>query len=558
MIQLRDYQQQAVDACYRYLREKDGNGCIVLPTGSGKSVVLAQICHDAVSLWNGRVLVLTHVQELVEQNAEKIRHFLGRGFVGIYSAGLKQKDMHQPVIAASIQSIYKKAFDFEPFDLVIVDESHLISTSGEGMYLSFLRDAKAVNPTIRFIGCTATPYRTGTGMICGPDNILNEICYEVGIKELIRDGYLCPLRSKASRERLDTSVLHLRGGEFIADEVEDLMDTDARVQAACSEMIDYTQDRRTVLIFAGSIAHGKHIVQILEERHHVECGFVSGDSPDGWRREMIERLKSGSLKYLCNVNVLTTGFDAPNVDCVVLLRPTMSPGLYCQMVGRGCRLHPGKQDCLVLDFGGNILRHGPVDSLRINPVHSQGNGDAPAKECPMCFEVIHAAYTHCPACNYEFPPPQRTQHDTTASAEEVLSGQVSIEDYEVQEVLYNLHTKRGASTDTPRTMRVQYKVGLDTYIPEWICFEHKGFARQKAESWWKQRSDGPVPQDSEMAVFFAENNRLREPIKIMVRSVSGEKFSRITRYQFDNPQANDWQLNQPLPQYVPADDEIPF
>ncbi|MFA5291919.1 MAG: DEAD/DEAH box helicase family protein [Phycisphaerae bacterium] len=558
MIQLRAYQKQAINACYDYMRKSTGNGCIVLPTGSGKSIILAQICHDAVSIWDGRVLVLAHVQELIEQNAGEIKHFLGDNFVGIYSVGLKQKDMHQPVIAASIQSIYRKAFDFEPFDLVIIDESHLIPASGDGMYLSFLRDAKIVNPNIRLIGTTATPYRTGTGMICGPDNILNEVCYEVGIKELIRDGFLCPLRSKASKTRIDTSGLHIRGGEFIANELEDLMDTDTRVKAACSEILEYTQDRKAVLIFAAGVEHGKHIQRIFQEDHNIECGFVSGDSPDGWRRKMIDDFRSGKLKYLCNVNVLTTGFDAPNIDCIAMLRPTMSPGLFYQSVGRGFRLHESKKDCLVLDFGGNILRHGPVDCLRVTDAVVKGNGDAPAKECPECSEIIHAAYARCPVCGYEFPPPEKTKHETTASTEGILSDQASVNEYPVEEVLYNVHAKKGAKAESPRTMRVQYKIGFASYISEWICFEHTGFARQKAENWWKQRSDGVVPDDSDMAVYFATNGRLREPVKITVKSIPGQKFDAIVGYQFEYPQADNWQFDQPEPQYVPANDGIPF
>ena len=228
------------------------------------------------------------------------------------------------------------------------------------------------------------------------------------------------------------------------------------------------------------------------------------------------------------------------------------------MVGRGFRLCAGKQDALVLDFGGNILRHGPVDCLRVTAANVKGDGDAPAKECPQCFEVVHAAYARCPACGFEFPPPKKANHDTTASNEGILSGQVSIEEYAVQDVFYNEHTKKGAEPDAPKSMRVQYKVGLNTYISEWVCFEHTGFARQKAEGWWKQRSDDPVPDDSSLAVHFAENNRLKEPVKITVKSVSGEKFDRIVSYQFDTTAADNWQSDQPEPQYVPADDEIPF
>ena len=520
--------------------------------------MMATICNDAVNLWNGRVLILAHVKELLEQTYNTLTTIAQKLGVGIYSAGLSRRDMHQRVIIAGIQSVYEKAFDFEPFDLVIVDEAHMIKVDGEGMYRRFLQDCEIINPHVRIIGLTATPFRMTTGLICSPDHFLNSICYEVGVKELIVQGYLCPLRSKASKTRLDTSGLHIRCGEFIADEIEDLMDTDTRVQAACSEIIEYTRAKHTVLIFASGIAHGRHIVRVLKEEHNIECGFVSGESPDGWRRQMIDEFRSGKLKYLCNIGVLTTGFDAPNIDCVVLLRPTMSPGLYYQMVGRGFRLHQSKDDCLVLDFGGNIVRHGPVDSLRINPVDSRGDGEAPAKQCPECAEVIHAAYTVCPSCGYEFEPPKRMQHDTTASAEGVLSGQVTVEEYDVQEVLYNVHNKKGADADAPKSMRVQYKVGLNTYIPEWICFEHSGFARKKAELWWKQRSCEPVPDKSDMAVFFAEDNRLKEPIKIIVKSISGQKFDQISSYEFENPEADDWQFNKPVPQYVPADDEIPF
>jgi DNA repair protein RadD len=353
---------------------------------------------------------------------------------------------------------------------------------------------------------------------------------------------------------VDTSSLHLRGGEFLADEVEELMDTDTRVKAACSEIIDYTHDRHAVLIFASGIAHGKHIQRILQDEHRVECGFVSGDSPDGWRRKMIEDFKSGALKYLCNVNVLTTGFDAPHIDCIVLLRPTMSPGLYCQMLGRGLRLHENKTDCLVLDFGGNILRHGPVDALRVTSQESQGEGTAPAKECPECSEVIAAAYARCPQCGYEFPTPDKQKHDTTASSEGVLSDQVTFTEHAVEAVYYNVHAKKKAEPDAPKTLRVQYKIGLGLYVSEWVCFEHEGFARKKAEAWWKLRSAEPVPTTSEEATDIAQSGGLAEPTQIVVKHTPGEKFDRIVNYELSQPVP----MSAPEPEYVPADDDIPF
>ncbi len=306
------------------------------------------------------MLILAHVKELLEQTAEKLRTVCPEVEFGIYSAGLKRRDTEHAVIVAGIQSVYRRACQLDAFDLVLVDEAHLIPLEGEGMYRQFLADAKVINPELRIVGFTATPFRLKTGPICTPEGFLNTICCEVGVRELIVGGYLCPLITKAGINKADFERLHVRAGEFVADEMEALMDEDRLVGAACGETVGYTGDRRGVLIFASGVRHGEHIVRVLAEQHGIECGFVTGETPTKQRDAILNRFRQGELQYLCNVNVLTTGFDAPHIDCVALVRPTLSPGLYYQMVGRGFRLHPGKQNCLVLDFGGNVLRHGPI------------------------------------------------------------------------------------------------------------------------------------------------------------------------------------------------------
>jgi DNA repair protein RadD len=535
-MQLRPYQQEAVEAVYRYLREHDVNPCVVIPTAGGKTPVMASICKDAVGLWQGRVLIVAHVKELLEQAVDKIRQVAPELLlqVGVYSAGLKSRDTDHPIIVAGVQSIYKRALDLGRFDLVIIDEAHMIPADGDGMYRTLLADMKTVNPRLRVIGLTATPFRMATGTICEPDNILNEICYEIGVRELIAQCYLCPLKSKSGKSKVDTSGLHIRGGEFIPLEVENLMDDAALVRSACNEIIEHTQDRRAVLIFASGVNHAMHVQQTLTGLGH-ECGLVTGDTLSLERAETLNKFRSGCLKHLVNVNVLTTGFDAPNIDCVALLRPTMSPGLYYQMVGRGFRLCESKTDCLVLDFGGNIMRHGPVDALRIKP-QENGSGDAPAKECPECNAVIHAAYTKCPDCGYEFPPPERNKHEAKASEAGILSGQVTVTDYEVQEATYSIHHKRNGSPKVDNieaaftarpTMRVDYRIGFRRWQSEWVCFEHTGYARAKAEVWWRQRSSVSVPSTVEEAVDLANAGALCETTKITVRHVTGEKYDRI-------------------------------
>ena len=561
---LRPYQQAAVAAVYDYLRQHDDNPAVVLPTAAGKSWIIAQLVKDAVSQWQGRVLVLAHVKELLEQNADKIRRLCSELPIGVYSAGLNRRDTDKPVIVAGIQSVYKRACELDGFDLVVVDEAHLIPPEGEGMYRTFLTDAKVVNPHLRVIGLTATPFRMKSGMICEPDNILNAICYEIGVKELIRDGYLCPLISKAGVTKADTSGLHVRGGEFVADEVENLMDKDELVESACQEIVEYTRDRQAVLIFASGVKHAEHIQRTIQEKHGHECGFVSGKTPAGMREELLARfrgdasndlLHSPPLKYLVNVGVLTTGFDAPNIDCVAVVRPTMSPGLWYQVVGRGFRLHPNKENCLVLDFGGNALRHGPVDQVCVqNRDSSSVPGAAPAKECPECHALIAAGYSSCPDCGYEFSAREKTNHDGTASSEGVLSGQVTSEQYSVRDVFYGVHTKRGADEDTPRTMRVDYKVGWHEYKSEWVCFEHDGYARWKAEQWWLARSSDAVPDTVQQAVDIANAGGLAPTLAIITRHVAGERFERIVDYQIgEKPEST------PMVEHGSSDaDDIPF
>lgn len=588
MLQLRPYQQEAVDAVYAHLRDRDDNPCIVLPTGTGKSLCIGKIASDAVLQWNGRVLILAHVKELLEQNAGKVKLLCPEIPIGIYSAGLNSKDTDNPVIVAGIQSVYNKACDLGAFDLVIVDEAHLIAPDGDGMYRTFLNDMKVINPHVRVIGLTATPYRLKGGLICQPENILNTVCYEAGVKEMIQQGYLSPLISRSGKKEVNLSGLHVRGGEFINTEIVAAMDKEEVTKAACSEIVELTRDRKAVLIFATSIEHCEHIAERLKVLGH-ECAIVTGDTPAGERSELLDRFKGKSvpadllgnmkppLKYLVNVNVLTTGFDAPNVDCVVLLRPTASPGLLVQMVGRGFRLSPdtGKTNCLVLDYGENILRHGPIDCITVKNKRTGNGGNAPAKKCPECLSLIHAGYSKCPECGFEFPLPETSNLSHKASTAGILSGQASYTEYAVSGVKYSVHEKKGADGSVPRTLRVDYETGFYQYKSEWVCPEHSGYARSKFVKWWLERcADGcDVPESAEEAVRIADAGLLATPVSIRVKTVTGEKFERITSYKFDGrpvmrepgeDDESEWSTNSPADLGVNhdwkpfEDDEIPF
>ena len=544
MYTLRPYQSDAVESVYQHLREKDTNPCVVIPTAGGKSLCIAQVAKDAVTKWNGRVMILAHVKELVEQNAGKLKSICPDLPVGVYSAGLDSRDTQQPVVVAGIQSVYNKIESFKPFDLVMIDEVHMVPPDGEGRYRTFLEAAKRVNPRVRLIGWTATPYRTQGGLICKPENLLNEVCYEIGVKELINRGYISNITARAGKVKADTEGLHIRAGEFVAEDVEKLMGEDRLVTSACQEIVELTRERQACLIFCTSIAHCKKVAAQIAKFSGEECAIVTGDTPDLEREETIRRLRGETvkadlfadkppLKYCCNVSVLTTGTDIPRLDTIALLRPTNSPGLLVQMVGRGFRLSPetGKTECLVLDYGRNIERHGPIDMIRVKEP-GQGGGGPLAKECPNCRTIVNLPVMLCPTCGYQWPrkEPERKAHEANAAKAAILSGEVTIEKFPVKHTIYQVWEKRGAPPDAPKTVRVTYDIDYLTHYSEWLCPEHTGYARRKFEKWWREHAhpDCPMPRTAEEVCEHEFAGMLREVKEITVRFVSGQKYPEIT------------------------------
>lgn len=532
-LSLRYYQREAIDAAYDFLRRRKDNPCIVLPTGAGKTPVMAQLCHDVVSRWNGRVIVLSHVKELIEQTSKTLSEWFPDLNVGVYSAGLNKRDTKSDVLVAGIQSIYKRGLQIagsNPFNIVLVDEAHRIPTEGEGMYRQLLKDLAVASPRIRVIGLTATPYRLKGGYVCGPDHFLNDICYEAGVKELIAKGYLCPLVSKQSVHSVDSDQLGTRNGEFRAEDLSQAFDGDEVVEQACDEIVKRTLERKSIIIFCCDVKHAEHVQQCLHEMTEEQIGLVTGDSSD--RDETIDAFKKGRIRFLVNVNVLTEGFDARQVDCVVLLRSTLSPGLYYQMVGRGLRTHDAKADCLVLDFGGNVLRHGCIDAIQIKS-GTVGSGDKPSKVCEQCQEVVGAGYQICPVCGHEFPQREERgpNHEARSYDTPITTDQIKGIRWEISEVCYYEHVKRGADEGTPRTMRVDYFAKFEKVCSEWVCIEHEGWAREKALQWWSERCGLPMPDTAAEAAQLGQAGAIAAPIAIHTHKLPGEKFTNIIKYE---------------------------
>lgn len=507
---LRDYQAAAVDAMFDWVSRYEGHPLLVVPTGGGKTPIMGAIIRRVLdNAPTARVLVLAHRKELLQQNVTAVTRSIPFTMVGIYSAGLKTKDTEHPVIVAGIQSAARNPYKLGAFDLILVDEAHLVPTDDDTMYRKFLQAMRTMNPDLRLCGLTATPYRLTTGLLHrGKNPIFTDIAYEVSVKDLITQGYLCPLISKATLSKLDTAGVATRGGEFIAGALERAVDKDELTEAIVGEMTRLFADRNKWLVFCAGVAHAEHVATALTAAG-IPAAVVHGELDAGTRAERLEAFKLGRLRALTSMDVLTVGYDEPAIDAIALLRPTQSTGLYVQMVGRGFRLHPSKQNTLVLDFAGNVERFGPVDAIEIREPSKKTDGAAPTKTCPECQEIVYAGVRICPQCGYEFPEPEKPPLFPEASSRPILSIEPEpIDWHDVVDVHYSRHEKEGK---TP-SLRVDYWGGYKILASEWICVEHTGFPRAKAEQWWARRSPERCP--ATVGEALERLDELLEPTKI--------------------------------------------
>lgn len=358
MYKLRPYQQEAVDNTIKYFQKKRDPALIILPTGAGKSLVIAELARIA----KGRVLILAHVKELVEQNYLKYKSY---GLeAGIYSAGLGKKDFKQKAIFGSVQSVARASDDFfNEFSLLVIDECHRVAEEGATQYQEVIQKLRERNPQLCVLGLTATPYRLGMGWIYEYSHIgelktdqkrfFKQCVFELPLNYMIKNKFLTtPVKVDIPVTSYDFSELTEKGRMYTLAEVEELLKNQKRLTPLIiKNIIDITEkfNRQGVMIFSATVKHAEEIMSFLPQD---QARVVLGDTDLSERDEIVEDFKKRKFKYLVNVSVLTTGFDAPHVDVIAILRPTESNSLYQQIVGRGLRLDPGKTDCFILDYTG--------------------------------------------------------------------------------------------------------------------------------------------------------------------------------------------------------------
>ena len=389
---LRDYQSEAVCRTLDYFRKKRDPSLIVLPTGSGKSLVIAELARRA----RGRVLVLAHVKELVEQNHGKYESYGLKA--GVYAAGLNKKEFAYKVIFASIQSVARASEDFfQDFTLLIIDECHRVQMDTDSQYSQVIGKLRECNEKICILGLTATPYRLGlgwiynynsTGFVCTEETRFFKSCiFELPLHKMIKEQYLTPpvtvdipVTCYDFSQVMDFSETPIPPS-YSLEEVERTLKKQRHLTPLIvRNIIDVAEkyDRQGVMIFASTVDHAR---EILEHLPQGQAHLILGETEGQRRDEIISDFKSKQFKYLVNVSVLTTGFDAPHVDVIAILRPTESVSLYQQIIGRGLRLSESKKDCFILDYAGmGYDIYSP--QIRDRKVHP--NSTQVEVSCPQC------------------------------------------------------------------------------------------------------------------------------------------------------------------------------
>lgn len=545
-MKLRPYQQEAINAIYNYWEGGGGNGLVILPTGAGKSLVLAELCRSLLDQCPQiRICCVTHVKELIAQNYQELVKIWPTAPAGIYSASLGKRDTRSKILFCGIQSVWNKTALLGGFNLIIVDECHLIPRENNTTYVKFLDALRCENSRLQIIGLTATPYRLSSGLIHRGDGALfDKIIYEANVGDLIEAGYLSRLTSKAGLKTIDMSGVKVARGDFTTASMEEAAMKDGVVACAVSEVIAFGESRRAWLVFSSSVKHAFAVRDEMRLRG-ITCEAIDGAMDARERDRIIKSYKAGHIRCLTSVNVLSTGFNAPHVDLIALMRGTQSKGLYIQQVGRGFRLSPGKEDCLVLDFAGNVMRHGPVDQMSDEHSFARkksdadrfdtfGAGNRMAKECPQCREMLALNALSCKACDYAYPKNEGLFDDEPAhsavadDAAGILSSEmVAPVALNVVNWSFFIHHKLGGIP----SLRVEYTTSFEV-VREWVAFEHHGFASRKAQEFWLSHGGLlPFPKTCADALERALHE-LSMPATLSVQQGAGAKFKNIVARTF--------------------------
>jgi DNA repair protein RadD len=394
VFELRDYQKAASDAIITWTRKISAPICAELATGAGKSLIIADVARRINEMSGKKLLCMAPSKELIEQNYAK--YIAAGNPASLFSASVGIKSTRHPAVFGTPKTVLNGIERFKSdFAGIVIDECHRIDPTTK----SIIAGMREGNPNLRVIGLTATPYRMGDGYIyqIGMDGqqveqannpLFSRLVYRVQTQELVNRGFLTPPEMLASDRHYDAASLQLnKQNQFDAGEVAQVFEGKGRLTAdIVADVIDKADHRFGVMFFAASIQHAQEIMESLPPEH---SRLVTGATPKTDRTRILSDFKSGRIHYIVNRDVLTTGFDAPNVGTIAIMRATESAGLLLQIIGRGLRLHDGKESALILDYAENLTRHG-LSSDNLNPeiqAKAQTVKNPIDVTCPVCHHI---------------------------------------------------------------------------------------------------------------------------------------------------------------------------
>lgn len=494
-MELRPYQRDAVSAAVNVIKA-GGHPVLSLPTGSGKSLVLAEIARQALAAGQ-RVLSVTHVQELVEANAAEFERLTGIK-PGVLCAGLERRDTADDVLFASVQSLYRPAQrgEIAAVDVIVVDECHLVADKKSGAkFYPMVFDAF---PAARRVGLSATPYRLD-GEVYGRDGYFTELAYEANVLDLVNLGYLAPLVGVNTLIRVDRSELKKIAGEFEMKAVT-LQEDREWLNRVVPSVLALAAERKHIAVFCPSVETAALATEVFREKG-CSADYVVGDTED--RSGKLEAWKAGGCRVMCSVNVLTTGFNFPALDCIVCLRPTASQGLWVQMLGRGTRRAAGKKNCLVLDYAGNLLVHGGIaagvrDAFDESPAPGQPPVKVSAAPRPELIATV-----------------KRVQQVSELTELDPMFARSAGADAEVRDVSYVVLPSK--TLTGRKLLMVAYdceRNGLRFSAKQFVCTEYDGYAYQQAAGWFARRGCGSFPRSAEKAKTVARGLPCPRAVKV--------------------------------------------
>jgi DNA repair protein RadD len=599
-MKLRDYQQEAVDSTFTYWErapstpEKPASPLIVMPTGSGKSAVIGGIVRSLVETCGARGAILVHRAELIVQNTKAVRSIYPGADIGIVSASLGRREYGHAITIGAIQSVARKPELLGQLEWMLIDESHLVGHTAGGQYRNTIASRRSLVPLMPVVGLTATPSRLGQGLLTeGDDAIFTAVCYTLDIKRLIREAWLAPPITGLATASIDLDGVSITsGGDYASNDLELASDVD-KINDAVARDIKAALDsgRKAAMVFATSVSHAARLRNAIR-MEGISCEMVTGEMDRAQREHIYAAFKAGKIQCLTSCEVLTTGFDDPHVDVIGIVRATMSPTLFVQMAGRGSRpmyacgmvapdstveyrreqmaAGPKPNGFLLLDYGGNLARHGPLDAIIVKP-KSKGGGDAPVKICPQCMALCAASARQCDHCGFEFPAPTRKANDR-ASTLPALSIDMPPkppksppQTREVGRVEWFKHQKFGDDSARP-TLRMEYyppePVGVRKIVSEWVCIEHDegGYAWRKAVQWWETNVGTELPASVDAAIEILDAGYMK-PVRAITTQKDGkwDTVLSLTHGEVGDVGEDDPDPDTPLAPADPfADDDLLF